>query len=343
MCSATGIGWRAKFAETDPAALHKFVRDHPLGILTTHLSANATMSPPLPLLQATHIPFNFDMPSTPNAVGDAQSLGTLRGHIARRNPHTKALINAQSPQAQDEDEQAEETTAHTLDQEVMILFNSPTESYVSPSFYTHTKPLNGKVVPTWFFSSVQVYGTLTLHRSPKAASTQQFLKKQLEDLTRHGEEYLMDFPRNEAWKVSDAPLKFRELLMNNIVGLEVKITRMEGKGKFGQEVDARDQMGCLRGFESMGTDTRCTMARQIAECMRKDEKRVPIYEVEAKKGLVKGRKVKGPFGWYYTAAEKGKEMNNGLWAVFVGLVILGIAVLLAMRSGQLHVEFGRGS
>jgi transcriptional regulator len=301
MCSAVGIGWRPKFATTDVPMLHKLVRDHPLGVLTTHLSTNASLSPPLPLLQATHVPFVLDTPETSSENGDPQLLGMLRGHIARKNPHAKALMNVLPIQIQEDG--TEEVEAQTIEQEIMIVFNSPIDSYVSPSYYTHTKPLNGKVVPTWFFSSVQVYGTLTIHASPRATSTQNFLKKQVVDLTRHGEEYLMGFPESKAWKVSDAPEKFAELLMNSIVGLEVKITRIEGKGKFGQEIDARDQMGCIRSFEALGTDTGRKMAHEISQCMRKDEKRVAVYEAETKKDLVQARKVKGPFGWYYPTSE----------------------------------------
>ena len=41
----------AHFAETRPEALHRIMRDHPLGMLVTHASAG---------LDADHIPFEFD-------------------------------------------------------------------------------------------------------------------------------------------------------------------------------------------------------------------------------------------------------------------------------------------
>ena len=63
-------------------------------------------------------------------------------------------------------------------------------------------------MPTWFFSAVQVYGTLTIHPSTTSAAATQFLSKQIDDLTRHSEEYLMQFLAEQAWKVSDAPEGF---------------------------------------------------------------------------------------------------------------------------------------
>ncbi|KAF2821004.1 hypothetical protein CC86DRAFT_107322 [Ophiobolus disseminans] len=193
MGSAIGIGWKSKFAEIDQSDLHKLICDHLLGMLITHLPNEETTSPQL---QLTHVLFMFDAPGVGDVDAVPQSLGRLCGHIARSNPHAIALMKACDAETQ------------TLEQEVMVILNSPIESYVSPSFYTRSKPLNGKVVPTWFFSAVQVYGTLTLHASTTLPDSVQFLQKQAEDLTQHGEEYLIVFPTEEAWKISDAPEKF---------------------------------------------------------------------------------------------------------------------------------------
>jgi predicted FMN-binding regulatory protein PaiB len=111
------------------------------------------------MLDASEAPASDDASPPP--------LGALRGHIARKNPHAIASIAACYSQDSDPTETA---TSQALDQEVMIVFNSPVESYVSPSFYTHSKPLDGKVIPTWFFSAVQVYGNLTIHASTRSAT-----------------------------------------------------------------------------------------------------------------------------------------------------------------------------
>lgn len=36
-----------------------------------------------------------------------------------------------------------------LEEEVLVLFTSQVQHYVTPKFYTETKPVSGKVVPTW--------------------------------------------------------------------------------------------------------------------------------------------------------------------------------------------------
>jgi hypothetical protein len=215
----------------------------------------------------------------------------------------------------------------------MLLFTSPIKSYVSPSFYTHTKPKSGEVVSTWFFSAVQVYGTLKFHTS----ST--FLQSQVEDLTCHGEQHLMGFPANQAWKVSDAPQAWREGQMKRIIGVEVAVTRMEGKGKFGQEVAAGDQMGCMRNFEAMGTDEGKEMAKQIETSMRKNPLRVGALEEE--KGRVQGPKVKGKFDWYFTAVEGGEKTKAAAvegekeMAQHQGLFVSAMYLVLCLAAGYL--------
>ena len=59
----------AHFAVTDPAALHRIIHDHPLGMLVT---------PSPDGLDANHIPFEFDP-----TVG---AHGLLTAHVARANP-----------------------------------------------------------------------------------------------------------------------------------------------------------------------------------------------------------------------------------------------------------------
>lgn len=110
-----------------------------------------------------------------------------------------------------------------------------------------------------------------------------------------------------------------------IVGVEIKITRMEGKGKFGQEITAGDQMGCVRGFEAIGMECGKEMAKQIEVSMRKDEKRVGVQEREA--GLVQGKKVKGKFGWYFTAVKTGGVMEqHGQWLMGVAIAVAGFLI-----------------
>ena len=117
--------------------LHQFIRENPLGIFTT-----AIQSPNYPLIQSSHIPWVLDVPEE-NSTSEAKN-GKLRGHIARANPQTKAIIETVTKSLEGKD--AVDGLNGTLEQDVMVLFNGPVHHYVTPKFYTETKPTTGKVV-----------------------------------------------------------------------------------------------------------------------------------------------------------------------------------------------------
>lgn len=302
--AGVGIGWKSKFAETSTPTLHSFLHKHPLSALTIHLPTST------PALQAPYIPFIFDAPSPTDPDG---TLGTLRGHMALVNPHAVALINSCAPaEAFDEHGKATLKKPGMIEEEVMVLFTSPTESYVTPSFYTETKPMDGKVVPTWFSSAVQVYGKLTLH--PPSSNSTSFLQQQFTDLTRHCESNLtlLPTPASKTWHLTDSPPSYISLRSRAIIGLEIRVTRLEGKKKFGQEVKAGNQMGCIRGFGAAGN---MEMVRGIEKCMLEntDVKKKRGEVLEREKGLVLEKKVKGRFGWYYEAVkpDDGEKVGDG--------------------------------
>lgn len=129
---------RPVHTELELANLYKFIRKNPLGIITT-----AIQSPHYPLLQSSHVPWVLDVPEDPSGT----AAGKLRGHMARANPQTKALIEAVT-----NSQIAKGNTEHlngVLEQEVMVLFNGPVHHYVTPKFYKETKPATGKVVSTF--------------------------------------------------------------------------------------------------------------------------------------------------------------------------------------------------
>ncbi len=112
--------------------LYDFIRANPLGILTTAIS-----SPNYPLLQSSHIPWVLDEPSeklSSTSSPDTQPpKAILRGHLARANPQAKALIEA-----------ATDSNSSKIKEEILILFNSPINHYITPKFYVETKPSTGK-------------------------------------------------------------------------------------------------------------------------------------------------------------------------------------------------------
>lgn len=162
--------------------------------------------------------------------GDGPS-GTLRGHLARPNPQWRELDPAI---------------------EAMAIFDGP-DAYVSPAFYEE-KRRTGKVVPTWNYVTVLAHGTITLHPEPE------WLLAHVRRLVdRH------EAGRAEPWSIDDAPREYVEGQARAIVGLELRITRLEAKRKLTQNRSEADFEGTIAGL-SDGTP----LQRAVADEMRRE-------------------------------------------------------------------------
>ena len=113
----------AHFAVSDPAALHRIIREHPLGMLVRQGGDG---------LDADHIPFELDPATGP--------LGTLTAHVARANPLWQQCPSG-SP--------------------VMVVFRGA-EAFISPNWYP-SKHETHRQVPTWNYEVVHAQGTITVH------------------------------------------------------------------------------------------------------------------------------------------------------------------------------------
>lgn len=102
--------------------------------------------------------------------GSETELGRLRGHLARQNPQSKAIIEEINSL------KSVSSSTNVLEYDVLIIFTSPAHHYVTPKLYTETKPASGKVVPTWNYAAVQVYSRAKVFIDPKLAETSNFLK-----------------------------------------------------------------------------------------------------------------------------------------------------------------------
>ncbi len=147
--------------------------------------------------------------------------GTLRVHLARANPHWRELQAVG---------------------ECLVVFQGP-QGYVTPSWYA-TKRETGKVVPTWNFANVHVWG------KPTVTEDAAWLRRQVDDLTVASEGR-----RAEPWAVDDAPEDFVRAQLSGIVGVEIPITRIEGKWKASQNRPVPDRLGVIAGLrEERGPD-----------------------------------------------------------------------------------------
>ncbi|KAH7119914.1 putative FMN-binding domain-containing protein [Dendryphion nanum] len=240
---------RAVHAESHVPSLHQFIHANPLGIFTTGIK-----SPSFPFLQSSHIPWVLDISDDT----DGENLGTLRGHMARANPQAKSIIEHLKSTSE------EDGKPRTLTEDVMILFNGPAHHYVTPKFYRETKPTTGKVVPTWNYSAVQVYGRATIYFDSKSPTTSSYLDKQIRDLSNNAEKQIMGFTE-KPWEVDDAPVNYVEALKKAIIGLEIEITDLGGKWKMSQEMSKGDREGVAEGFEGLGSEVGRAMGRCVRE------------------------------------------------------------------------------
>lgn len=231
--------------ESDPVNLHKFIRQHPLGILTTGIESDNS-----PFLQSSHIPWIIDA-----RKDDESDLGRLRGHLARANPQARAM-------AESVVRETSQTQPRVLARDVMILFNG-LDHHVTPKFYKETKPSTGKVVPTWDYEAVEVYGKALVYVDPKAEICQHFLSTQIQDLSDHMESNRMGYER--PWKVTDAPAPYVGILSKAIIGIEVEITLIKGRFKWSQEKPVGDRIGVTEGFKSMDGAAAAELAGRVEE------------------------------------------------------------------------------
>lgn len=169
-------------------------------------------------LVANPVPFLLDA-TTEKAV--------LRAHVARANPQWKHIRDGAR---------------------VLVVFQGE-EAYISPSWYA-SKPLHGKVVPTWNYAIVQASGVAVVHEEPL------WLRTQISALTDTQEGL-----RPSPWAVTDAPAAFIEAQMRGIVGIEIDVTEMTGKWKVSQNRDGADRSGVGDGLALEG---KSTMAALVA-------------------------------------------------------------------------------
>lgn len=117
-----------------------------------------------------------------------------------------------------------------------LLISTGPQAYVSPSWYA-VKAEHGRVVPTWNYSAVHLSGTVRVHED------KEWLRDVVTRLTGVHENV-----RSEPWRVSDAPERYIDGQLGGIVGLEVTVTRVEGKAKLSQNRSDADRRGVVAGL-----------------------------------------------------------------------------------------------
>jgi transcriptional regulator len=155
------------------------------------------------------------------------SAGTLRGHLARGNPHWRQI---------------------EPDTPAIAIWTGP-EAYVSPAWYEE-KRLTGKVVPTWNYVTVVVHGTLSTRAEPD------WLVAHVRRLVERHEA-----GRPEPWSIDDAPAGYIDTQARAIVGLELRVDRIEAKRKLSQNRSADDVEGVIAALADGSADERAVSAQ----------------------------------------------------------------------------------
>ena len=159
---------------------------------------------------------------------DAEA-GVLRAHVARANPQWREADGSR---------------------EALVVFQD-VDAYVTPGWYA-TKRETGKVVPTWNYSAVHVHGAM------RAVVDRDWLRELVGDLTDTHEA-----TRKEPWKMDDAPSDYLDVMVRGIVGVEVRIARIEGKAKLSQNRSEADRAGVVAGLREETGEAALRMAEQI--------------------------------------------------------------------------------
>ena len=160
--------------------------------------------------------------------------GKLIGHVARANPVWQEASN---------------------NQEAMVIFQG-VNTYITPSWYP-TKEESGKVVPTWNYAVVHAHGQIS------TIDDANWVKAHIEKLTNRQESSFA-----QPWAISDAPSEFIDKIITGVVGIEIVITRLEGKWKVSQNRSESDRSGVVHGLRDTGTPDALQMAEYIENFKR---------------------------------------------------------------------------
>lgn len=145
--------------------------------------------------------------------------GLLKAHVARANPVWQDVANGD---------------------EVLVVFRAG-DAYISPNWYP-SKHEAHKQVPTWNYQVVHAHGRVTVH------DDERYVRGVVARLTRRHEA-----SQPKPWKMSDAPAEFIDTMLQSIVGIEIEITRLQGKVKLGQHKDVRDIRGPGEALMAQGS------------------------------------------------------------------------------------------
>jgi transcriptional regulator len=145
---------------------------------------------------------------------DRGDLGHLRCHVARANPIWRALEGGP----------------------VTAVFSGP-HAYISPDWYA-----TPNLVPTWNYTAAYVQGVGRI-------MAEEDLRRLLVDLTASEETRIAG---KAPWSVSSVPETALAPMYKAIVGIDIAITRIDGKSKMSQNRTEADRKGVVSALRAQG-------------------------------------------------------------------------------------------
>jgi transcriptional regulator len=204
------------FRNEDRATALAFMRANPFVILISN-----TDDGPF----ATHVPV---------VIRESADHLTIRGHVAKANPHWRYLQN---------------------DPTCLMIFHGP-HAYISPSNYD-----TREVVPTWNYGAIHIYGKATTYAEPDQ------LLDMLHDLIP-----TFEAAYEQQWaSLTEA---FRQRVLSHIVGFEIAVTKLEAKFKLSQNRTRNEQQHIIDSLSGASDTAVSGTARLMCEHglgLKKDE------------------------------------------------------------------------
>lgn len=180
----------------------------------------------------THAAAGLEANHLPFLLDAAQgTCGVLVAHVARKNTLWQDVADGD---------------------DVLVVFRGA-QGYISPSWYPGKHETHRRV-PTWNYEVVHAHGTIHVHDDAK------HVRGVVARLTRRHEA-----SEPAPWKMGDAPPEYIAEELSHIVGIEIRLTRLEGKRKLNQHHETRDREGAIRALEGRGNTGLAQAMRQTAK------------------------------------------------------------------------------
>lgn len=162
---------------------------------------------------------------------DEGAHGTLIAHVARANRIWQEIREAD---------------------QVLVVFRG-VQGYISPNWYPGKHETHRRV-PTWNYEVVHAHGTIHVRDDEK------FVRGVVARLTRKHEADQLT-----PWKMGDAPADYLSEQLRHIVGIEIRLNRLDCKRKLNQHHERRDREGAIHGLEARGNHGLAQAMRDTAK------------------------------------------------------------------------------